>query len=80
MSKDNGGQAFPAAEPGTGGMTLRDWFAGQAPVDWEMARLAAASQSWSPRPTARACGVQWPHFGMSTPTQCWRPANASHPP
>lgn len=30
---DDGGQAFPAADPGmngTYGMTLRDWFAGQA--------------------------------------------------
>ena len=30
MTKDTGGPAFPSTYPNRDGMTLRDWFAGQA--------------------------------------------------
>lgn len=38
--RKDGGQAFPKSFPGDAGMTLRDWFAGQALVG-----ILAASKS-----------------------------------
>lgn len=48
MSERGGGPAFPSVGEGFGnvnysapGMTLRDWFAGQADIPWEVARAEA---------------------------------------
>lgn len=49
MTKENGGAAFPvAAGPGqqfTQGMSLRDWFAGTAPITFGDAIEALKSQT-----------------------------------
>lgn len=43
---NDGGPAFPRGTYGDQeGMRLRDWFAGQAPVDFDMARQAASLPS-----------------------------------
>ena len=34
MTKNDGGPAFPRRASGDGGMTFRDWFAGQALAGW----------------------------------------------
>lgn len=51
-ARDNGGQAFPTGEHTNGGhdgMTLRDWFAGQA-----LAGMLAHSTRYRPRDGAPA--------------------------
>ncbi|MBZ9973535.1 hypothetical protein LB517_28295 [Mesorhizobium sp. BR1-1-12] len=52
-SKNDGGAAFPVSGtygPVNGGMTLRDWFAGQA-----LTRLATMNASWPVGVVAEYC-------------------------
>lgn len=57
MTKPDGGPAFPAATDNRSGMSLRDWFAGQA-----LAGLAAVFADYDYVKTAAENGMTVPEF------------------
>lgn len=52
--KTSGGSAFPSPEDSLPGMTLRDWFAGQALAGW-IASTVHDSEMPDDKDTARGC-------------------------
>ena len=46
MAKNDGGTAFPSSEEQTDGMTLRDWFAGQASIGLSASLEREPNQPW----------------------------------